>query len=164
MPLILLLLFLLSPLHAHAREYKGVVIAVADGDTLTMRAYNNRRMTIRLADIDAPEKRQPYGNEAKQSLIGMVQGQPVIVNKKTRDRYQRTVGTVYRASDVLNVNREQTRLGSSWAYRAYLDDPAMLVLEDAARSSQAGLWGLSTEPLPPWQWRHMRQITYKENK
>lgn len=79
---------------AEAREYKGVVVAVADGDTLTMRAYNNRRMTIRLADIDAPEKKQPYGIEAKQSLAELVQGQPIIVDKKTRDRYKRTVGTV----------------------------------------------------------------------
>lgn len=154
MPLILLLLFMLSPLQSHAREYKGVVVAVADGDTLTMRAYNNRRMTIRLADIDAPENKQPYGNEAKQSLAGMVEGQPIIVDKKTRDRYQRTVGTVYRASDDLNVNREQTRLGNSWAYRTYLYDPVMLALEDAARSSEMGLWGPSEEaPLPPWQWR-----------
>lgn len=154
MPLILLLVFLLSPLHAHAREYKGVVVAVVDGDTLTMRAYNNRRMTIRLANIDAPEKQQPYGNEAKQSLADMVEGRPIIVDKKTRDRYQRTVGKVYRASDALNVNREQTRLGSSWAYLAYLDDPIMPLLEDAAKASKMGLWGLAGEaPLPPWQWR-----------
>lgn len=142
------------PAIAEAREYKGIVVAVSDGDTLTMRAYNNRRMTIRLADIDAPEKKQPYGVEAKQTLAALVEGQPIIVDKKTRDRYKRTVGTVYRVQDDLNVNREQTRLGSSWAYLAYLNDPVMVPLEQAARASETGLWGLSGEaPLPPWLWR-----------
>lgn len=139
---------------AWSKEFKGIVIAVSDGDTLTMRAYNNRRMIIRLADIDAPEKKQAYGSKAKESLAAMVEGQPIIVDKKARDRYRRTVGTVYRARDSLNVNREQTRLGSSWAYIAYLNDPVMPDLEKAARASETGLWGLSGEaPLPPWQWR-----------
>lgn len=84
----------------------------------------------------------------------MVQGQPVVVDKKTRDRYQRIVGTVYRASDDSNVNREQTCLGNSWAYRTYLCASLMLALEDVARSSKMGLWGLAGEaPLSPWQWR-----------
>ncbi|MFO0389572.1 MAG: thermonuclease family protein [Alphaproteobacteria bacterium] len=150
----ILAILLVGIVPAEARDYRGEVVAVTDGDTLTMRAGNNRRMIIRLADIDAPEKRQPYGMEAKQSLAGLAQGQAVIVNKQTKDKYSRTVGTVYRSSDALNLNQEMTKRGNAWAYRAYLQDTSIIALEQAAEAQKIGLWSLPPEErIPPWEWR-----------
>lgn len=151
---------------AEARQYYGVVVRVSDGDTLTLRAGNHRRMTIRLSDIDAPEKRQAYGLEAKSALVELVQGQAVVVDKKARDRYKRTVGTVYRVSDGLNVNREQTRRGNAWAYRAYLYDSYMLDLERDAIATGVGLWARAdVPPQAPWEWRkvHLQHHPYKSS-
>jgi endonuclease YncB( thermonuclease family) len=44
------------------------VVAVADGDTLTILDAGRQQRRIRLAEIDAPEKRQPFGQRSKQSL------------------------------------------------------------------------------------------------
>jgi len=49
----------------------------------------------RLAEIDAPEKRQPYGQRSKQSLSELVYGKQVKMNQQDRDRYGRVVGRVY---------------------------------------------------------------------
>ena len=149
-----ILAVLTASIPAEAREYRGEVVAVKDGDTLTMKAGNNRRMTIRLADIDAPEKRQPYGMEAKQSLVELAQGQSIIVNKQAKDKYGRTVGTIYRFDDALNLNRELTKRGDAWAYRSYLQDASLIALEQAAEAQRIGLWSLPPEDrTPPWEWR-----------
>ena len=145
---------LLAPSLVSAKDIYGFAIKVHDGDTLTMQTGNHHRIIIRLAEIDAPEKGQPYGDESRQALIDLVQGQRITLHKVATDKYRRTGGTVYRSEDGLNVNQELVRDGDAWAYRAYLLTPTMLVLEDAARASETGLWALPEEArLPPWRWR-----------
>lgn len=41
------------------------VIHVADGDTVTCLLANKQKERIRLADIDAPESKQAFGNQSK---------------------------------------------------------------------------------------------------
>lgn len=154
MRLLIALITTLLPLSLSARDLSGTVIAVHDGDTLTMQMGNYHRIIIRLAEIDAPEVKQPYGDESRQALIDLVQGQRIVMHKVATDKYHRTVGTVYRSEDGLNVNQELVWDGDAWAYRAYLLTHTMLVLEDAARASETGLWALPEEArLPPWRWR-----------
>jgi micrococcal nuclease len=61
------LALLCSPAFAHR------VIGVADGDTLTV-LDDGRPVRIRLANIDAPEKAQAFGQRAKQSLSDLCYG------------------------------------------------------------------------------------------
>ena len=59
---------LLLAFQAHADTLLGKVIHVADGDTITVLDDTNIQHKIRLAGIDAPEKRQAFGYVSKQSL------------------------------------------------------------------------------------------------
>ena len=82
--------FLASPAWA-TTIISGRVILVADGDTITILA-NRQQTRVRLANIDTPERKQPWGKKAKQALAAMVAGKWVEVLDV--DRYGRKVGLV----------------------------------------------------------------------
>jgi endonuclease YncB( thermonuclease family) len=74
-------------------EYLGKVIGIADGDTFTL-LVGRDQLRIRLAEIDTPEKGQPYGRRARQALSALIYGKTVRVVEIDRDRYRRVVGCV----------------------------------------------------------------------
>ncbi|GAB2587515.1 hypothetical protein GCM10027034_19860 [Ramlibacter solisilvae] len=53
---------------AWAETLNSIVIAVADGDTITVLDAQRIQHKVRLAGIDAPEKKQDFGQLAKQNL------------------------------------------------------------------------------------------------
>ena len=81
-------------LQVQADTLLGKVIHVADGDTITVLDDTNIQHKIRLAGIDAPQKRQAFGNVSKQSLSEMVAGQFVAVEWVKVDKYGRKVGKI----------------------------------------------------------------------
>jgi endonuclease YncB( thermonuclease family) len=136
---------------ADATEYTGKVVAIADGDTLTL-LVDHRQLKIRLAEIDTPERGQPYGSRAKEALSQLAFGKRARVVAVDRDRYGRTVGRVY-VSDT-DVNAKLVRRGAAWVYRKYAKDQSLFALEAEARRAKRGLWGLpEAERVPPWEWR-----------
>jgi endonuclease YncB( thermonuclease family) len=111
---------------SQASELTGKVVGIADGDTFTLLTADKQQVKIRLAEIDAPESGQPYGNKSKQALSGLVFGKDVRVVVQTTDRYGRTVGRPYVGD--LDVCAEMVRMGAAWAYRDYLRDRSLLPL------------------------------------
>jgi endonuclease YncB( thermonuclease family) len=133
-------------------DLTGRVVGIADGDTFTLLTASNQQVKIRLAEIDAPESGQPYGNKSKQALSSLVFGKDVRVAVQTTDRYGRTVGRPYVGD--LDVCAEMVRMGAAWAYREYLREKRLLTLESEAKAEKRGLWGLSeARNMPPWEWR-----------
>lgn len=130
-------------------DFTGKVVKVADGDTITV-LRDSEQIKIRLAGIDAPEKAQPFGSVAKQSMSEMVFGKEVHVVEQGRDRYGRTIGRVYRGN--IDVSAEQIKQGMAWVYRKYTKEAALYQLEDEAKQHRLGLWA-DVEPTPPWAWR-----------
>lgn len=144
-------LFLLAHL-AVGLEYSGQVVAIADGDTFTFLTADKRQIKVRLAEIDTPERAQPYGSRARQALSDLIFGKEVRVEEADTDRYGRLVGHAYVGE--LHVNRRLVRDGMAWVYRQYLEDRTLLQDEQFAREAKRGLWSLpSTEQVPPWEWR-----------
>ena len=117
-----------------------------------------KQVRVRLAEIDTPESRQPYGNRARQALSDLAFNQQARVVVRDTDRFGRTVGRVY-VGDV-DVNAELVRQGAAWVYRQFSRDPSLLTLEAEAKAAKRGLWGLpETERCPPWDWRRGRCAT-----
>jgi endonuclease YncB( thermonuclease family) len=107
--------------------------------------------------IDAPEKKQPFGQVSKQHLSSLVFGKTVDVEWFKKDRYQRTLGKIL--LDGLDVNREQIKSGMAWHYKKYEkeqlpeDRQSYADSETAAQQRRVGLWG-DANPVPPWDFRH----------
>ena len=148
-----------QPVHAAVPEgtvLNGRVVGIADGDTLTLLDAGNRQHKIRLAEIDTPERGQPYANKAKQALSGMVFQQQISVRVVDTDKYGRTVGRIY-VGDT-DVSAELIRQGAAWVYRKYLRDNSLLTLEAEAKAAKRGIWGLSeSQQIPPWEWRQLNR-------
>ena len=139
-----------APLAA-AETLTGKVVKIADGDTITV-LVNGEQIKIRLAEIDAPERGQPWGKRAKQALTAKVAEHVVQVETKFNDRYGRRVGHVVDSGR--DINRELVREGHAWVYRHWLRDETLLEDEAHARAERAGLWHLpDAERVPPWEWR-----------
>lgn len=142
-------------------ELIGKVVRVLDGDTFVL-LVDQQPVRIRVTGIDAPEKDQPFGQRSRQSLAGMVDGNPVAVRVKGKDSFGRILGAVYAKICApsapclaVYVNAEQVKTGMAWAYRFHGQavDPAMLKLETQARSERVGLWS-APNAVEPWKWRH----------
>lgn len=123
------------------------VIKISDGDTITV--LNNKEQTkVRLYGIDAPEKKQDYGQKSKQFLASLIAGQVVEVEPKGKDRYKRTLGIIYHKGQ--DINAQMVLNGYAWAYVKY--SRIYVNQEKTARENKRGLWQ-SSDPTPPWVWR-----------
>lgn len=146
------LLIFLCPVIVHAAELNGKVIHVLDGDTIEV-LQDNKPVRIRLANIDAPEKIQPFGTWSANQLKKLVAGKQVKVTYTQTDRYGRVLGLV--ETKYVNVNRAQIISGAAWVYDRYNADTALPALQKEAQEQRRGLWAESN-PIPPWEWRHRK--------
>lgn len=151
-------LLLLLPTAAIGATLEGKVVHVADGDTITVLAGANQQYRIRLAGIDAPEKKQAYGSASKRHLAAMVAGRVVTVEWGKHDKYGRTVGKVLLEGQ--DICLAQINAGMAWHYKKYereqpaADRKQYAAAEIDARNNRIGLWR-DASPLPPWEYRHL---------
>lgn len=149
-------LLLCLGLQAQAETLLGKVIHVQDGDSITVLDETHTQHKIRLSGIDAPERRQAFGNVSKESLAERVAGQSVAVEWDKVDRYGRKVGKVL--LNGLDSNLVQIKRGLAWHYKQYereqspADRQSYAVAEAEARAAKLGLWR-DAAPLPPWDFR-----------
>ena len=134
-----------------------LVVAISDGDTLKARcgeAGAYEQVTVRLAEIVAPEKAQPFGQRSKAHLSMLCFGAWATIRTETVDRYRRTVARVECRGKYANA--EQVRAGMAWAYTKYQRDKTFPQLQAEAQGRRAGLWA-DREPVAPWEWREARR-------
>ena len=140
---------------AGAETFSAKVIAVIDGDTVIVQ-HANRKTTLRLAGIDAPEKAQPWGSESRGALSQLVMHKDVRVTTKTVDDYGRVVAMLevggLNGTARINVNEAQLRSGMAWEYSRYHADKMLIALQAEAQRARLGLWR-QAHPQPPWEFR-----------
>jgi micrococcal nuclease len=162
---------------AQAESFSAKVIAVMDGDTImvlrdgggeeaaspsSMRATRGgRKIKVRLANIDAPEKSQPFGKQARDSLMELVGRQRVQVDGLAVDQYGRMIGLI--TVDGLNVNQEQMKRGMAWEYSHYHEDKTYVRLQNEAQQARRGLW-VQSSPQAPWLWRKTHPVAAPDSR
>jgi endonuclease YncB( thermonuclease family) len=137
---------------ARAETYEARAVHLRDGDSLIVRVGDAQR-EVRIAEIDTPERGQPWSKRASRALAALVEGRTLRVVVVDRDRYGRDVAQLWAGESCIGC--ELVRGGHAWAYREYLRDPQLLRLEAEARAARRGLWSLPVQQwVPPWEWRH----------
>ncbi len=149
MKALLLAGLLLCSASAHSETFSAKVISVLDGDTVLIKRGAGV-LKVRLVEIDAPEKSQPFGASSQQSLAGMVLAKQVQFSSQAFDQYGRMIAHLSVAG--LDVNAEQIKRGMAWEYSHFHSNQALRALEAEARAAPRGLWAMSN-PTPPWEWR-----------
>jgi len=158
----------IAPALVEADTLSGRVVGVSDGDTITVLDADFHQYKIRLSGIDAPEKKQAFGQRSKEHLSQLVFNKPVDVEWNKLDRYKRTIGKVMVADPsctktncpkTIDVGLSQITVGLAWWYRKYAreqieeDRQRYEFAETEAKARRAGLWS-EKESVPPWEWRH----------
>lgn len=135
-------------------QLHGRVVAIADGDTLTL-LTGTLQTKVRLWGIDCPEKRQAFGQVAKTALSNLTFGKDVAVESRGTDRYGRTLGWIVSNGQVVNL--ELVKTGMAWWYKQYAPKATDLAAaEQKARAAKVGLWA-DPDPIPPWEFRHNKR-------
>lgn len=135
--------------------FEGKVIGIKDGDTFEV-LYDSIPERVRLAEIDCPEKSQPFGKNARQYASELCFGKTVTVTSSgKRDRYKRVVGTITTAEGI-NVNHELVKAGLAWHYKQYSENNELSDIEEHARQAKLGLWA-DNDPVAPWDWRKQKR-------
>lgn len=155
----LIILLLLTACNTQQQQEKmpesftAKVVGVKDGDTIEV-LYEGQSYVIRLANVDCPEKAQPFGQAAKKFTSAFCFGKEVMVTSNSKDRYKRLIAEI--TVNGISLNRELVKNGYAWCYTKYSKDSELPLLETLARKSRSGLWA-DAEPTPPWNWRQEKK-------
>ena len=132
-------------------SYTAKVIGISDGDTVTV-LKNKQQIKIRLAHIDCPEKRQPFGTKAKQFVSDAIFGKMVtVVSDGTTDRWKRLIAVI-KYDNNQNLNKNLVRNGLAMHFKRYSDDMSYDVLEQQAKQNKVGMWS-QNKVIAPWDFR-----------
>ncbi len=156
--IILTALLVLSICHLHAQTLlTAKVIGVRDGDTVEVLDDHNKTTMLRLAEVDCPEKKQPFGNAAKQFTSNMVYRKNVSYIITNKDRYGRSVAKVYYKNKYLSA--ELIKNGMGWHYKKHSRSKELALLEQNSRARRVGLWA-DPNAIAPWDWRKAKGAKY----
>jgi len=127
------------------------VIGIKDGDTVVLLTAAKTEITVRLSEIDAPERKQAFGTVSRTFLSDLIFGKEVKLEKLGTDRYGRTLGFIYLRNGT-NVNLEMVKNGMAWQYEKYSKSAVLKKAQASAKSMKVGLWR-DPYPVAPWEFR-----------
>lgn len=163
MRLLVVAVSLFLSLTVGANELTGKVVRVADGDTITVLDTTNGQNKVRFFGIDAPEKKQAFGEVSRKHLASFVAGKNVRVTWTCTDKYGRILGRVYvkvvdpenkdgKGEKEIDVNYRMVKDGLAWHYKQFSKDEQLAEAEKDAREKKLGLWK-DKNPVAPWDYR-----------
>ena len=133
-------------------DYYVQVVSITDGDTFIGLTKDNKEIRFRIYGIDAPERKQAFGNRAKQYLSGLIYEKKVgIIVQKEYDKYGRPIVWVY-TLEGKDVSTEMLKSGMAWHFKEYDASEKYEMLESSARINKIGLWD-DKNPIAPWDYR-----------
>jgi len=151
----LILLLSLLPVLCSAQRFSVKVVGISDGDTFTCVNDDNLQLKIRINGIDAPEKKQAFGNKSKELLSSLIFGKRINIDVQSKDGYGRYIAYVY-SPEGKDVALLMLHEGMAWHFTKYDNNKVYSDAENVARKAKRGLWSESS-PIAPWDFRAQRK-------
>ena len=148
---LLFLLFSFSTLFSQT-TFTAKVVGIKDGDTVVVLDSLNNQTTLRLAEVDTPEKSQPFGTKAKQFTSDQIYLKTIKYVVTDIDRYGRSIAMIYYGTDNKYLSAEIIKAGMGWHYKRYSKSIELSDFEINARKNKVGLW-VDNNPIEPAEWR-----------
>jgi micrococcal nuclease len=146
------LFFLITNFIYCQTTYTAKAVGIKDGDTVVVLDSLNNQTTLRLAEVDCPEKSQPFGTKAKQFTSDQIYLKTIKYVVTDTDRYGRIIAMIYYDTDNKYLSAEIIKAGMGWHYKKYSSSKELATLEINARKNKIGLW-FDENPIQPAQWR-----------
>lgn len=128
------------------------VVGIKDGDTVVVLDSLKNQITLRLAEVDTPEKNQPFGTKAKQFTSDQIYLKTIKYVVTDTDRYGRSIAMIYYDTDNKYLSAEIIKAGMGWHYKRYSTSKELATFEDNAKKNKIGLW-VDNNPIAPWEFR-----------
>lgn len=144
------------------------VTLVISGNFFLCESANGRENLVRMADIEAPEPTQPYGEEARRYLRDLIWQNKISIKVRDQkdEKYENNENNDYVLGEIyyrkLNVNREMIRQGYAWANRKNTSS-IYLRIERDAHSFGFGLWH-DVEARYPAEFRRENPMDFEDLK
>jgi micrococcal nuclease len=148
---LLFLLFSFSSLFSQT-TLTAKVVGIKDGDTVVVLDSLNNQTTLRLAEVDCPEKNQPFGTKSKQFTSDQIYLKTIKYIVTDTDRYGRSIAMIYYDTDNKYLSAEIIKAGMGWQYKRYSTSKELATFEDNAKRNKIGLW-VDSNPVAPWEFR-----------
>ena len=137
-------------------------VKISDGDTLWVQTKAGARLKIRLAQIDAPEICQAWGQQSKRALAQKITGRSLQLELLGQDQYTRGLARIW--VDGQDVGAWMVASGHAWAYSLGKYQNALYYRqEEAAKKAQLGLWTLPA-PMQPRFFRRQQPSCHPDWK
>lgn len=149
--LTIIVLFFFTSIGFCQLQLSAKVVGIKDGDTVVVLDSLNNQTTLRLAEVDCPEKSQPFGTKAKQFTSDQIYRKEIKYIVTDIDRYGRSIAMIY-YDDKKYLSAELIKNGLAWHYKRYSTSKELANFENSARLQKVGLWH-DKSPIEPWEWR-----------
>ncbi len=129
---LLLIITLLSCNLSFADDIYCKVVGIIDGHTIKCLTNAKKQIKVRLYQIDAPKSKQAFGSKSRQALSDLVFNKDVLLELHGKDKYRRTLGTIYFSQQVeclghpsfgycvdpkgIDISLEMINQGMAWYY------------------------------------------------
>lgn len=118
-------------------------VRVHDGDTIQVCAVGDPRpFMVQLAGIRAPEKGEPYAEEAATFLRSLIEGKTLTLRDPKTDRFGREVCRLF-CGDT-DINHAMVAQGFARYHHRYEDDGHYAAAEAEAIAAKRGMWATLT--------------------
>lgn len=143
------------------RQVTGEVVGVVDGDTVDVLVPPGRRIRVRLHGVDAPERSEPFSQQALTFTRVLMFSRVVTVSGRDVDPYDRLVARL--VVDGADASVALLSAGMACHFRRYSDDAVLEAAEQAARTAGRGFWAAGA-PQPGCVAREARAMAAKPSR